>query len=327
MRVSVAMATYNGADHIREQLDSIAAQTRLPDEVVVSDDGSADGTLDIVRDWGAANPGIGLVVMPGAGTRDYNLNFLRAFARTTGDIVLPCDQDDVWLPEKIARMTAALEADPGALLAIHDLELTDGVLNPVGQRQMARSHAFGGPMRDYNVGMATAVRGPFLRSFHSLPPHVAYDNWMHACARELSAKIVLPDVLALYRRHGANASQNEVINAPGRRSVFWIRLAFLRRVLAGDRSGADLDRRAELLRHTAAWLDTAGPDLAECGLPEERAAAARRSIAEILAFTEARRAIRSRWRLARVLPVLSLLRRGDYRHANGWKAALKDIAL
>jgi len=110
-RVSIAMCTYNGARHIQEQLDSIAAQTRLPDELVVCDDIASDSTVEIVKSF------ISKVSFP---VRLYineeNLgiwkNKEKAISLCTGDVIFLSDWDDVWKPNKIDKILAAFAKRP-----------------------------------------------------------------------------------------------------------------------------------------------------------------------------------------------------------------------
>lgn len=96
--ISVALATYNGSRYLRQQLDSLYAQIRRPDEVVVSDDGSTDGTLDILEEY-HKNYNLHYSINPGP--HGVNNNFYRAISLCTMDYIAICDQDDIWLPEKI----------------------------------------------------------------------------------------------------------------------------------------------------------------------------------------------------------------------------------
>src|SRR3712207_5126028 len=99
--VSVVMATYNGAEFISEQLRSLATQTRLPDELVVSDDGSSDATIDIVREFGQNAP-FPVVVRQNQRKLGYGENVLTAASLGTGDYIAVCDQVDVWHPDNVA---------------------------------------------------------------------------------------------------------------------------------------------------------------------------------------------------------------------------------
>ena len=132
MRISIAMATYNGERYVREQLESLSAQTRLPDELVVTDDGSTDGTLEILRAFARAAP-FPVRVYPGERNLGYTRNFLKAARLCTGDWIAFCDQDDVWLPEKLATIER-YAASGGTLLIVHSAESVDRTLTPTGVR-------------------------------------------------------------------------------------------------------------------------------------------------------------------------------------------------
>jgi hypothetical protein len=125
LRLSVALCTFNGAAFLPTQLATIAAQTRQPDEVVVCDDGSIDGTTDLLADFAARAP-FPVTVHPG-GTIPLGpaANFARAVALTTGDVVVLADQDDEWLPERLARVEAAYAHDPDLVAVFGDAELVD----------------------------------------------------------------------------------------------------------------------------------------------------------------------------------------------------------
>src|SRR5579884_3482594 len=112
------MATYNGDRFLREQLDSIAAQTRAPHELVVSDDGSTDRTLEIVREFSASAP-FPVKLLQDERRLNYRLNFRRAAQNCSGDLIAFSDQDDVWQTDKLEKMARAF-ADPAILLAYHN---------------------------------------------------------------------------------------------------------------------------------------------------------------------------------------------------------------
>ena len=131
VRVSVAMCTYDGARFVAEQLRSIAGQTRPVDEVVVCDDGSADGTVEAV-DRVATEVGLPVRLVRNRCRLGVTKNFEQAIGLCTGDVVLLCDQDDVWHREKVAVLTDRLAA--GAALAFSNADVVDAGLTPVGYR-------------------------------------------------------------------------------------------------------------------------------------------------------------------------------------------------
>ena len=108
--VAVLMATYNGAEFLSEQLDSLAVQTHGNWRLWVSDDGSADATIDILRRYQKVWREDRLILLSGPG-RGFQANFLELTARPdiSADYYAWSDQDDVWLPEKLARALERLE--------------------------------------------------------------------------------------------------------------------------------------------------------------------------------------------------------------------------
>jgi len=126
------MAVYNGERFIREQLDSFVRQTRLPDELVISDNVSSDRTVEIIRDFAARAPfPVRLFI------NDSNIgvskNFERAMLKCAGEIIFLCDCDDVWYPEKIRIMEDGLANSPHAALAVCDADIVDAALKPLGE--------------------------------------------------------------------------------------------------------------------------------------------------------------------------------------------------
>lgn len=133
MFCSVAMSTYNGERFLAEQLSSICAQTRPVDEIVVSDDGSSDGTLRILDDFRLAHPQIRWKILPSAENHGFRESFLRTLKACGGDLIFLCDQDDRWAPGKVETMLRHFEANPDMLSLISDFKTIDAdgnLLNP-----------------------------------------------------------------------------------------------------------------------------------------------------------------------------------------------------
>src|SRR6516165_6563427 len=101
------MATYNGAHFIRAQLESIAQQTLLPSELVVRDDASSDHTLNIVEQFASHAP-FPIRIYRNAVRLGYPDNFMQAAALTTGKWIAFCDQDDIWLSQKLERVAGTI---------------------------------------------------------------------------------------------------------------------------------------------------------------------------------------------------------------------------
>jgi len=110
-KVSIAMATYNGEKYIEEQLASLQAQTCKADEVIIVDDCSADSTPHIVSEFITKHNLDNWKLTIRTENQGYARTFRQALSQTTGDIIFLCDQDDVWLPEKIEIMKNTMTAN------------------------------------------------------------------------------------------------------------------------------------------------------------------------------------------------------------------------
>ena len=210
MRISIALATYNGGLYLKEQLDSIANQSLQPDELVISDDHSIDNTLDIIKDFSnSVSFDIKIYENPSKG---FNTNFEYALKNTTGDIIFICDQDDYWCDNKIKSSVHFFDENPDKDLIIHNLEFCDSNLKPIGQNKIDRFKFYNKGLDGYVTGMATAVKRKFLETCFPFPIYTNYDSWIHLCAVLLDRKMINPEVLALYRRHNSNATIESIIN-------------------------------------------------------------------------------------------------------------------
>ena len=129
--ISIAMCAYNAARFLREQLDSFTAQTRPPDELVVCDDASNDGTAEILSAFARTAPfDVRVTIQPRNIGRIANFN--ETISRCRKDIIFLSDADDVWHADKLAVMSRALAAAPSATGVFCDAEIVDAALRPFG---------------------------------------------------------------------------------------------------------------------------------------------------------------------------------------------------
>lgn len=322
-RVSVVLCTYQGAAHLREQLESYLVQTRLPDELVVGDDRSSDETVRILEDFAARAP-FPVRVQVNERTLRASRNFEATARRASGDLIAFSDQDDVWLPEKLERLAAALEQDPGAVLAFTDATVVDGALRPLGytmwegigftaeeQRRLA-----GAPhdvLWDRNVvmGAASMVRARLVEQAFPVGDAWGHDEWLAFLGALTGRLVALPEATVLYRQHGGNVigglRPTEEETAARKRA--W-RTTNMRDTMARDRA------------RWSAVLDAA--DRVPL-LPE------RKPVLERLRSRVAHLDARARLppaRAARLVPVARELATGRYsRHSNGVLSAAKDLLL
>lgn len=213
--VSIALATYNGAHFLDEQLESLARQTLLPAELVVSDDGSTDATMDILRAFAARAP-FPVRILPGHDRLGVAENFFRAAEACTAPLIAFCDQDDVWLTEKLALCVERMEQD-GSLLAMHIATLTDAHLAPVGlhRQDIAGNSVAPALTRDIGVGCwgnTMLFRGSLLSAadWRHRPTQtwkrapMLHDSWIYVLACALGPVSLIDEPLCLYRQHDGN---------------------------------------------------------------------------------------------------------------------------
>jgi len=323
--VSVAMATYNGRVYLPEQLASLVAQKRRPDELVVCDDGSTDGTAELLEDFARAAP---FRVRIHRNERNLGVlrNFEKALSLCEGEIVFLSDQDDVWLPEKIDEVVRLFEARSGALAIVNDKLITDENLVPTGATMLGNIRGFGSPDGNFVAGCCSAFRREWLGIALPIPDGaIAHDTWLIGLANRLGLVSIHEEALQYYRRHESNVSQNSYSE---RRKV-----GFARRV-GIELAGLFRRSKGSSVLFWQAFLDS---HEAEARRIEERREAlerlgfgAKAKIALDL-LREQRAAMVERQRLAavppirRAGPVWRLWRSGGYRHFSGWKSALKDL--
>lgn len=243
MRISIAMATFNGEKYLWEQLNSFAAQTRLPDELVITDDCSSDRTIGIVRKFMTVAP-FEVRLDVNETTLGYCGNFNRALLNTNGDLVFLSDQDDLWFPQKIERMAAFAAEDKCGLVYMNDAELTDSDLNPLGLTKLGQIDSAGLKKTAFVMGCCVAVKRDLLKFCLPIPEaYPAHDAWIVGLAMGMGRKRIMREVLQYYRRHAENQSQiiSNRVTRVTRRHV----LALKFRELAFERKAALLSPPCE----------------------------------------------------------------------------------
>jgi GT2 family glycosyltransferase len=210
--ISVCLAAFNGARYIRDQIESILASPRVG-ELIVSDDGSTDATLEIVRAF--ADPRLRIVAGP---RRGPIANFEHLLAQASGSCIFLSDQDDVWLPEKVDVMLAALEH---ADLAVSDCRVVDAGLAPV-EASFYRLRGSGPGLvrnlwRNSYLGCCMAFRREVLRYVLPFPAAVPMHDWWIGLMVDLKGRVrFIEQPLVLYRRHGGNASEAAQVSTASR---------------------------------------------------------------------------------------------------------------
>lgn len=272
--VEVLLATWNGEDFLRDQLDSLLAQRGVTFTILVSDGGSTDTTLDILGDYDRAHPGRFRFLPPPAGRLGPMANFGRLLAITDADYIFFCDQDDIWLPGKMAAtlaMIRGLEAEHGVAtpcLVHTDLTVIDATGTVLGKSFFdyagikPRLHSLMSLLTANVATGCTSVINRALRDRMETVPAAAlmHDHWAAQVAAAVGVIGYLDRSTILYRQHGRNSLGAQRAGAADffqdlHETLFgWRNLSVMERYVAAAgalaiRVGMDLDprRRAMLL--------------------------------------------------------------------------------
>ena len=157
MNLSIALCTYNGAVYLKEQLESIAAQTRTPDELVISDDQSTDDTLRLIEEF-AATAGFPVRLSVNEANLGIAKNFEKAISLCRGDVIVLSDQDDVWHSDKLESIERIFAAKPQLSLVFSNAELVDETLTLFAETLFDLLHFNGEKQRLVKSGRALDVQ-------------------------------------------------------------------------------------------------------------------------------------------------------------------------
>lgn len=219
--ISVCIATYNGARYIGEQLASILKQLSAEDEVVVSDDGSTDGTIDIVRSLNDRR----IRIVDGPRRHSPTLNFERALRNAKGEYIFLADQDDVWLEGKVTRCVEELQKCD---CVVSDARVTDSFLNTTSESLFQLMHVKRGRLsnllwRNGYTGCCMAFKREVLSKALPFPTDIPmHDIWIGNVAAFCCRLHFIDDRLLLFRRHDTTAS----CNGKGSTYSLWQKLSF-----------------------------------------------------------------------------------------------------
>ena len=212
MKISIAMCTFNGAKYLQEQLDSFSHQTRLPDDLLVCDDGSTDNTIAILEQF-KAKAKFPVYIVKNPVNLGYAQNFSKVIELCQSDIIFLSDQDDMWLPEKLATVCEIFMEQPDTLCVINDQIITDSELVSTGLTKLHHFRSIGMKYEYFVTGCCTAFRSSIKPLLLPIPvTSNTHDIWLHMVISEISEKHVLEKPLQLYRRHSNNAS-NGIISS------------------------------------------------------------------------------------------------------------------
>ena len=317
-RLSVALCTFNGERFLGEQLRSLAAQSRPPDELIVCDDASTDSTPDLLEHFSRVCP-FPIRIQRNTANLGIAGNFTQAIGLCTGDVIFTCDQDDVWRADKLAAIECELIRRPEAGLVFSDALRIDEYGTPLADslwqalaihsRELARLE-FGDGLktlcrRNIVTGATLAFRAVWRDLVLPVPAGWVHDAWIALLISAVAPIDALREPLIGYRQHASQQIGEQ------RLSLF-----------EQYRRARDMDE--ETFRGTAARFAVARDRLA--GWPKISRENLK-IVEDKVRHTEARASMREpgTWRLPRVVREFWS---GRYtRYSRGWKAAAQDLFL
>ncbi|HEY0761396.1 MAG TPA: glycosyltransferase family 2 protein [Pyrinomonadaceae bacterium] len=326
MRISVAMCTYNGADFLPAQLESIAAQSRKPDQIVVCDDGSTDETRALL-DRFAKESAIPVLLSFNKKNLGSVKNFEKAIGLCNGDVIALSDQDDVWRRDKLELIEKAFNK-PSTGVFFSDAELVDESLKPLNRRMwteigfddqkkklLRNGRALEVLVTGWTVTGATmAFRSKFANICLPIPDGIAmiHDGWIALTIGAVADIVAIDEPLIQYRQH-----ERQQIGAPARLETEPESrgLEKFETALKRQNSSADLYKILETLEERL---------LAFTGYYDTRKALS--FVGDYSFHLNVRANLPQRRRLSRVPSILrELLSLRYHEYANGFKSAAKDL--
>ena len=319
MTISIAMCTYNGARFLQPQLDSLLAQTRLPDQIVICDDRSSDGTWQILEQFvsKARRMGVDVHLQRNDANLGYVRNFQACLQLCSGELIFLCDQDDVWMAQKLERFSARFAQDPSLVLLHADARLVDadgedlhcGLFESleISAGELSALHA-GQALsvllrRNTVTGATAALRRELVATALPVEPGWIHDEWLAMAAAASGGRVDCLEWAAIdYRQHGGNQigavkrSFRQKLAGAGPRRVYLQGFAL--------RLEALLERSRQ-----QGWLD----------------AGQRAELDARLAHVQSRARL-PRTLLPRLAVVLQQWRLGNYaRYGSGWRSLSVDL--
>ena len=204
--ISVAMATYNGEKYIEDQIESILCQLQMNDEIIVSDDGSADNTIEIIKS--IDDERIKILSGPKQGVKQ---NFANAIQNCRGQYIFLSDQDDVWVKNKVECVLKAFKSENCTLVA-HDAYITDASLNIIENSYFKLRNSGNGILKNIwkntYTGCCMAFKRDIIKDILPIPNDIEmHDQWIGLINERIGKSYFLKKPLIKYRRHSNNVSQ------------------------------------------------------------------------------------------------------------------------
>lgn len=225
------MATYNGANYLLQQLESLAEQTYPPFELVICDDNSSDNTLEILSKFSQQSP-FPVVIQKNEHNIGPIANFFRALSLCKGDWISFCDQDDIWLKHKLLNAVSAIRKSPQVVCILQYATIVDSNLNPYSSNARFPRLDLSGTKIPNSLpiffewhGFLTTFKKSILSylyyqilplNIHTSYGNQSHDQWVSFISRIIGNVEILPEISAYYRRHPAAVTGSYTAEQPRR---------------------------------------------------------------------------------------------------------------
>lgn len=211
MTISVCIATYNGEKYVRGLIASILSQETPVDEIIVSDDGSTDHTIAILREMGDAR----IRIFAHKASHSPIFNFENALSHAAGDHIFLADQDDLWHPAKVSRITPLLQEYDLVVSDCSLIDENDGCIVPSYFEQRGSGPGIGKNIwKNTYLGCCMAFRRSVLLKALPFPPSIPmHDMWLGLIAEIYGSTHFCNEKLVSFRRHASNASPTAALNS------------------------------------------------------------------------------------------------------------------
>ncbi len=206
LSVSVCLASYNGENYIEEQIMSIIRQFKEGDELIISDDGSTDRTVEIVKELQKSYPMISFYPGPKMG---FSCNFGNAAIHAKCDVVMYSDQDDIWREDKLEHICQEFQRNKECTTVLHTMSTFDEDIErdtnlfPISHRK----GFIGNFIKSSYWGCCIAVKREFLQGFLPFRDYCVGHDQLTGLMSEKFGKVIFCDEKLIYHRvHGDNTS-------------------------------------------------------------------------------------------------------------------------
>ncbi len=218
--VYVLLSTYNGEKFIAQQLDSLLSQTYINTHILIRDDGSNDSTVKIIQKYTAIHSNISFTAGTNIGVVSSFLSLLSATPGSEENLYAFCDQDDVWIPEKIERAVTQLvnQTTPEKTLYCSKQQYVDDNLRPIGESPTPKAIGFHNAIVENIAVGCTVVFGSYIREKMlqaSSRDMIMHDWWAYLIASSFGHVIYDARPSIKYRQHSSTVTGFE----PGLRKL------------------------------------------------------------------------------------------------------------